>query len=390
MVSTPLRQDGRVTNTELFFDLVYVFAVTQLSHALFADPGQWFQVTVLLAMVWQVWVYTTWMTNYLDPDRTLTRITLIWLMFGSLVLAASIPHAFDTRGWVIAIAYVVMQVGRGGFIVWALRGEVLQLAFVRITAWCALGAVPILLGAVAHGHVREGLWLLGVAVELGGAAIGFHVPGIGRSTTNDWTIDGGHFAERCQAFVLIALGESVVVTGTQLSGLHETTAGAVTAFVFAFLGAVGLWWIYFDRAADDSAELIASSDDPGRLGRNAFHWVHPLIVGGIIVTATADEFVIEDPSGHGDLTLAWLVLGGVALFLAGHAVFKAILWRTVSWPRVIGVIVLLACLPLGPHVAPLVLGVIDLVVVLGVILADRVLHPTGGYAAPHEPADAGT
>jgi low temperature requirement protein LtrA len=387
MVSTSLRQHSRVTNTELFYDLVYVFAVTQLSHVLVTHPESWFQTAVLLAMVWQIWVYTTWMTNYLDPDRTAMRIALLGLMFASLVLAASIPDAFGSRGWVIAIAYVVMQVGRGLFIIWALRGEVLQLAFVRITAWCALGAVPILLGAVAHGHVREGLWLLGVAVELGGAAIGFHVPGIGRSATNDWTIDGGHFAERCQAFVLIALGESVVVTGARLSALHATAASDVAAFVLAFLGVVGLWWIYFDRAAEDSAEVIAASDDPGRLGRNAFHWVHPLIVGGIIVSAAADEVVIGEPTEHGTMTTSWLVLGGVALFLAGHAVFKAILWRTLSWPRIVGVVVLLACLPLGPHVAPLLLGLIDLVVVLGVIVADRMLHPSDRYAAPHEPAD---
>lgn len=375
MTTTRMRRDGRVTNTELFFDLVYVFAVTQLSHTLFAHPEHWFQVAVLLGMVWQVWVYTTWMTNYLDPDRPLTRLTLIWLMFGSLVLAASIPQAFETRGWVIAIVYVVMQIGRGCYGIWALRGEALQLAFIRFTVWCGFAAVPVLLGAAVHGHAREGLWLLGVAIELGGAAIGFYLPRIGRSTTDEWTIDGGHFAERCQAFVLIALGESIVVTGTQLSGLHETTAAAVTAFVLAFLGVVGLWWIYFDRSAEDSAEVIASSDDPGRLGRSAFHWVHPLIVAGIIVAATADEVVIEHPTGHGDLTTAWLVLGGVALFLAGHAVFKAILWHTVSWQRVIGAAVLLACLPVGPHVAPLVLGVIDLVVVLGVIVTDRVQHP---------------
>ena len=100
--------------------------------------------------------------------------------------------------------------------------------------------------------------------------------------------------------------------------------------------------------------------------------------------------MIEHPTERGDLTTAWLVLGGVALFLPGHAIFKAVLWRTVSWPRVIAVVVLLACVPLGPHVAPLVLGGIDLAVVLGVIVADRVLHPASNYARDHEPADART
>jgi low temperature requirement protein LtrA len=360
---------------ELFFDLVYVFAVTQLSHLLFTHPGEWFQVAVLLVMVWQVWVYTTWMTNYLDPNSTEMRLALVALMLISIVLAASIPHAFDSRGWAIAIAYVVAQVGRSLYCVWAFRGEQLQIAFVRITAWCALGAVAILLGATAHGHAREALWLSGVAVELVGAAVGFHVPGIGRSTTVEWTIDGGHFAERCQAFVLIALGESVVVVGGRLAALADPTGDEITAFGLAFLGVVALWWIYFDRSAEDSAEVIRASDDPGRLGRSAFHWVHPLIVAGIIVSATADDVVIEHPSDYGDLTTAWLVLGGVALFLAGHAIFKAILWRTVSWPRVVGVVVLLACVPLGPHVSPLTLAIIDLVVVGVIAVIDRVQHP---------------
>lgn len=378
MTATRLRRHGRVTNLELFFDLVYVFAVTQLSHLLLTHPGHWFQVAVVLAMVWQVWVYTTWMTNYLDPNTTAMRLALIALMLVSLVLAASIPQAFGSRGWAIAIAYVVAQVGRSLYCVWAFRGERLQFAFVRITAWCVLGAVAILLGATVHGHAREVLWLVGVAVELFGAAVGFHVPGIGRSTTAEWTIDGGHFAERCQAFVLIALGESVVVIGARLSALTDPTGGEIIAFVLAFFGVVALWWIYFDRHAEDSAEVIRTSDDPGRLGRSAFHWVHPLIVAGIIVSATADEVVIEHPTEHGDLTTAWLVLGGVALFLAGHAIFKAILWRIVSWQRLIGILVLLGCIPLGPHVAPLTLGIIDLAVIVGVAVTDRVQHPLPG------------
>jgi low temperature requirement protein LtrA len=121
--------------------------------------------------------------------------------------------------------------------------------------------------------------------------------------------------------------------------------------------------------------VIAASADPGRLARNAFHWVHPVIIGAVIVSAAADEIVLAHPSTRGHLSTAWLVLGGVALYLAGHALFKAVIWKLVSWPRVIGAAVCLALFALAPHVSALALSTATLVVVVGVAIADRVLHP---------------
>jgi low temperature requirement protein LtrA len=373
--------DVRVTQIELFYDLVYVFAVTQLAHLLYEHrtlDGA-VQTLVLLAMVWQIWVYTAWMTNYLDPNRASTRLALVALMLASLVMSAALPFAFEHRGTLVAIMYVAMQVGRTVYIVWALRGEALQATFWRAMAWSTAAAVPMLLGSVAEDHVREGLWALAVLIELVGAAIGFATPGLGRSATTDWTIDGGHFAERCQAFVLIALGESIVVTGATLTGLvaeHQELVRYV-AFALAFLGSVALWWVYFDRAAEDSSRMIASSSDPGKIARNAFHWVHPAIVAGIIAGAAADEILLHDPNHHPDAAEAWLLLGGVALFLAGHAVFKAVVWRVASWPRIAAVLVLLVLVPVATHVPAIATGIADLVIVIAVALADRYVLPAG-------------
>src|SRR5439155_1562890 len=119
--------------------------------------------------------------------------------------------------------------------------------------------------------------------------------GLGRSRTSDWTIEGGHFAERCQAFILIALGESIVIIGATLTDVKPVTAASVTSFVVAFAGSVALWWLYFDQSAGAAAEMIARSDDPGRLGRSAYHLIHPVMVAGIIVCAAADEKVLADP-----------------------------------------------------------------------------------------------
>lgn len=366
----------QVTNVELFFDLVYVFAVTQLSHLLVQHPSGPGAVhaAVLLAMVWQQWVYTTWAVNYVDPNRAPARIMLLAVMLGSLVLAACIPEAFTDRGMLVAITYVVLHLGRCLFLIAALRGERLQIVFVRILPWTVLSCTVLLLGVAEHGYWRALLWAISVVIDLVGAGLGFYVPRLGRSATTDWTISGSHFAERCQAFVLIALGESVVVLGT-LVPLHSPTGHAIVAFGTAFVGVVALWWVYFDRAAEDSAHVIESSADPGRLARNAFHWVHPLIIGGIIVIAAADEKVLDEPAAQVATSTAWLTVGGAALFLGGHAIFKAVVWRTVSWPRIVAVAVLLALAALAGQVSAMTLGLGTLAVIVAVAIADRLTHP---------------
>jgi len=297
---------------------------------------------------------------------------LLVLMLGSLVLAAELPDAFHDRGVVVAAVYVSMQLGRCLFVIWALRGEQLQRTFWRILPWSSATGTLVLVGAATHGHVREALWALSVCIDLIAAGQGFFVPGLGRSQTADWTISGAHFAERCQAFVLIALGESIVVIGSRLYGFGSSPDSAqLAAFSCAFAANVALWWIYFDRSAEDSAAKIEESRDPGRLARDAFHWVHPAIVAGVIVGAAADEKLLDDPHAHGVMTTAWLLLGGAALYLAGHALFKAIVWRRISWQRVAGVVVLLLLLTLAPHVSSLVIAFCALAVVVAVAVADR-------------------
>jgi low temperature requirement protein LtrA len=382
----------RVTNIELFFDLVYVFAVTQLSHYLLhhATVTGALQAGLLLAMVWLVWSYTTWVTNWLDPDLMAVRLLLVALMLISLAMSASLPRAFEDLGLWIGGAYAVQQIGRTVFMVIALRGHPLEANFRRILAWCAASSALAVAGGVAHGHARVLLWLGSVCIDLLGGVAGFWTPGLGRSRTSDWTIEGGHFAERCQAFILIALGESIVIIGTTLSGV-KVTAATVTSFAVAFAGAVALWWLYFDQSAEAAAEKIARSDDPGRLGRSAYHLIHPVMVAGIIVCAAADEQVLSDPDQAASTAAAWMVLGGPALFLAGHAAFKFVVWRVLSWPRLAG-IAALGLLALTARAIPaLALGAGVAGVVVAVAIADRlpwIPHPDDAPPAsgPGHPA----
>jgi low temperature requirement protein LtrA len=377
-----LRSDetrDRVTNVELFFDLVYVFAVTRLSALLLEDVSVRgaLETAVVLAMVWQIWVYTTWAVNYLDPDKLPTRVMLLVAMLASLLLASGIPQAYGDLGGLVAGVYVTTQLARPLYVIWALRGDRLQMVFVRILPWSAVSSVLLVLGAMASEDWRATLWAAGIAIDLVAADFGFWVPGIGRSQTTDWTISGAHFAERCQAFVLIALGESLVVIGG-LTRLAHADLRDVAAVVLAFAGTVALWWIYFDRHAEDSAARIQASDDPGRIARDAFHWVHVLMIGGIIVAAAADEFLVVDPGRDAHRPIQWLVLGGTALFLGAHALFKAVVWRVASWPRIVAVAVLLALVPLGPQMTVLGLSAVTLAVVIVVAITDRILHPVPG------------
>ncbi|MHB1057474.1 MAG: low temperature requirement protein A [Rhodanobacter sp.] len=313
-----------VTNIELFFDLVFVYAVTQLSHTLLHElnPVGAFQVLLLLLAVWWVWVFTSWVTNWLDPERPLVRLLLLALMLAGLLLSIALPRAFGEDGRLFACAYVFMQMGRTVFMLWALgdNAPANTRNFRRIAVWfAASGALWLLGGWLAAWRVP--LWIAALAVEYAGPALAFAVPGMGRSSTTDWNIDGGHLAERCSLFVIIALGESVLVTGSSFADALRQPP-ALLAFVAAFAGSVAMWWIYFDLGAERGSRAIRQSADPGRTARVAYTYLHLPIVAGIIISAVADELTLREAGHAVDAVSGAVLLGGPALYLLGNAWFK--------------------------------------------------------------------
>lgn len=318
-------QHSRVTNAELFFDLVFVFAVTQLSHMLLGrfTPLGAVQVTLLFLAVWWVWVYTTWVTNWLDPELTPVRILLFMLMLGGLVLSTSIPTAFEGRGLWFAAAYALMQVGRTLF--WLLatpsHRTLVRHNAVRILTWLCCSAVFWILGGFAEGPARLWLWIVALGIEYVAPAARFWTPGLGFSSIEAWTVEGGHMAERCAGFIIIALGEAIVVNGATVADLIWTPE-IVAAFLTALVGSIAMWWIYFHRGAEAGSAMISRSAESGRVARLAYTYLHMPIVGGIILAAVADELVLKHPNGHSDLRTIVSAIGGPLLFLFGTILFK--------------------------------------------------------------------
>jgi low temperature requirement protein LtrA len=329
---------------ELFFDLVFVFAVTQLSHTLLAELtlANLIRVTMLFMAVWWVWMYTAWTTNWLDPERLPVRVCLFALTIAGLFLSVSIPHSFAERGIVFAGAYASMQIGRTLFVLWAVRRAPGRLAnnFQRIAVWLTLSGTCWISGGFAEPGVRLAWWTLALGIELIGPWALFWVPGLGRSSVTDWNVDGGHMAERCALFVIIALGESLLVTGATFAEL-TWDAPTLIAFFSAVLGSILMWWLYFDTGAERAQHRMVHAGDPGRTARSAYTYVHIVIVAGIIVCAVADEVVLMHPL-HGTDAALLTILGGPACYLIGAAWFK---WltndrRTPPLSHMIGIVLL--------------------------------------------------
>jgi low temperature requirement protein LtrA len=354
-------QPSRVTYAELFFDLVFVFAVTQISHFLlghFTALGA-LQTTLLFLAVWWVWVYTTWITNWLNPEKTPVRLLLFLLMLGGLVLSMSIPQAFEARGLWFALAYAAMQVGRTAF--WLLVTPPARVAIrwnaLRILIWLSASAVFWILGGFAAGERRLEFWGMALAVEYISPVARFWIPKYGASSVEDWYVEGGHMSERCAGFIIIALGESIVVSGATFADLAWTTEN-IAAFVSAFVASVAMWGIYFNRGAEAGSELISKSADSGRVARSAYTYLHMPIVAGIILSAVADEIVLTHPLGHTELKTALTAIGGPLVFLVGTILFKLDIRGFLQLSHGIGIIALAALGWFATGLSPLALSVV--------------------------------
>lgn len=376
-------QHARVTYAELLFDLVFVFAVTQVSHTLldrFTPLGA-LQTTLLFLAVWWVWVYTSWITNWLNPELTPVRVLLFLLMLGGLVLSTSIPKAFESRGLWFAAAYAAMQVGRTLFWLASIppSRSLGRMNAIRILAWLSASAIFWIAGGFAEGHLRLILWAVALAIEYVSPAVRFWIPKYGASSVADWVVEGGHMAERCAGFIIIALGESIVVTGATFADLAWTLE-TISAFVSAFIGAIAMWWIYFHKGAEAGSEQISRSSEPGRLARLAYTYLHLPIVAGIILSAVADELVLTHPADHSDLKTVLSAIGGPLLFLIGTILFKHTFRRFLQLSHGVGIVALCALAWFASGLSSLMLSLLTTAIMIIVAVWESISLSSGAQS----------
>lgn len=349
--------ESSVGFVELFFDLVYVFAVTQLAHYLLGNITFMGAVQTLLLWfaVWLGWQYTNWVTNWFNPESIPIRLWLFVNMLLGLVMAVVIPTAFEAGALIFACAYVGIQVGRTIFVLFLLgKDNKLTPNFRRIFAWLLVSACFWIAGALVEEY-RLLLWIIAVSCEYFSPMIGFRIPGLGVSKTTDWTINGEHLAERCQLLIIVALGESILVSGATIAHAEHVSTATYLAFLVAFVGSLTMWWIYFDTSSKDGSHVITTSDDPGRIGAY-FHYVHIIIIAGLIVTAVSSDLLIAHPENKVKLKYALVIAGGPAIYLIGNAIYKKVVYGRFPLSHLIGLFCLIISALVASQFNILILG----------------------------------
>jgi low temperature requirement protein LtrA len=388
-------EDQRATSLELFYDLVFVFAITQISHLLL-EHLTWEgvgQSLVALLAVWWSWNYTTWVTNELDPESIVVRLLLIGLMLASLLMAIAIPEAFGDRALLFAGAYVAIQVGRHLFLTFAAadRGTIERERAGAILVWFVAAGVLWIAGGLADGTARTLLWIAALLVDYSAPLVTYWIPGRRHLAGESWTVQVSHFAERFQLFIIIALGESIVITGATTSQL-DLDAPRLAAFAVAFLGSAAMWWLYFNYVARIAERRLAlAGRERTTLARDGYTYLHVVMVAGVIVAAVGDELVIAHPTEELPAREVAAVVAGPAIYLLAHVLFRLRMAGSISWKRLGGAVACVAAGALGGAVSALVLATLVTAILIAVIASEQVSgarRRARGEATPMEALEA--
>jgi low temperature requirement protein LtrA len=343
-----MREDERVTSLELFFDLVFVLALTQCTTLITAHGG-WeglLQGVLVLGMLWWSWVGYSWLTSVVDPEEGLVRLAMFIAMAAFLVAALSVPGAFGADALVFALAYAVVRIAHIMLFVLASREDpALRHSVLGLAVSTAIGSGLLIAASFAGDGVQLAIWGVALVLDAGGPLV---------IDMSGWRLVPGHFAERHGAVVIIALGESIVAIGV---GAHERIdAGIVTAAVLGLVTAACLWWAYFDVTAIVGEEMLARAEpgaEQNRVARDAYSYLHFPMVAGIALLAVGVKQTVADAGAHLALVSAFALTGGAALFLLAQFAFRLRLRGTYGVRRAIVALAVLALLPLHSQLSAL-------------------------------------
>ncbi|MEV6299696.1 low temperature requirement protein A [Actinoplanes sp. NPDC051861] len=344
--------EKRVTWAELFFDVVFVFAVTQVSHLLH-DDHSWAgvgQALIVFVPVYWTWVGTSVHANTHDVDNPLDRIGVFGIGLASLFMALALPYAYDDRGALLGAAY------------WGARLILAALVFrgwrnipINTFSVSAVLTGPLMLaGGLVDGPARIVLWTLAAAIDL-------LTPRLVRRRLAMIKFEPHHLPERFGLFQIIALGEAVVAVGGVAAG-ESLTSARLLAVAASFALACGLWWVYFSYAADGIRHALETAEVQTDVIRTVLAYGHLFFIGGVIAVAVGLAEVVSHPGEHLHTDSAALLFGGTALYLGTFGYTRWRMFRVPGWGRVIAAVVALALMPLGV-LLPAVVALLVLVLV---------------------------
>jgi low temperature requirement protein LtrA len=356
-----MRQTERVTPLELFFDLVFVLAITQCT-ALMADQPTWEGLVkgmLVLAVLWWAWVGYSWLTSVVDPEEGSIRIAVFAAMAGLLIVALCVPRAFDDLALTFAIAYGVVRGGQVALLWISARGDP---SFRRSTAGLAIGTAIgtglLALASLFDGAAQGALWALAIALDLGEPYV-FGAEG--------WKLEPGHFAERHGLIMIIALGESIVAIG--IGANLELGTGMVAAAVVGIALISVMWWLYFDVVAIVAARRLAEAEvgrEQNEMARDSYSYLHFPMIAGVILVALGLKKTLEKTGDPLEIEIAVALAGGFALYLLGHVMFRLRNVHTLSRQRLLAAALSLALIPLAIEIPAL--ATLGIATALGIAL----------------------
>jgi low temperature requirement protein LtrA len=337
-------EERRTSPVELLWDLVFVFAVTQVAALLSSDIG-WARLgesMLVLALVWWAWSAFVWAANAETTESPTLRLVLLLATVFIFITGLAVPGAFGREATLFAATYAVVRLLHLALYAHESRqGNASWTAIAGFTVTVLIGMALLIVGSFFHGTVRAVLWTAAVAIDYAGPAwlTRERLRGLQRVAV-------AHFAERYSLFIIICLGESIVAIG--LGASHQKLdAAEVAAVALALLGTVGLWWTYFDRFAAIAEARLREHDDPVLAAADSYSYLHLLLVAGIIIFAAGAKFVVRGATDPLDDAPRLALCGGVALYLVGHVAFRLRMVGTVGYEKVAVAGALLVLFALG-------------------------------------------
>jgi low temperature requirement protein LtrA len=358
--------EERVTPLELFFDLIFVFAITQVTGLVVEDPT-WAGLVkglVVLAVLWWAWAAYAWLTNTINPEEGAVRIAMFAAMGAMLIASLAVPDVFGDDAFLFACAYAFVRISHLVLYAIAGRGDRDLLAAVaRLGVGTAVGVGLLFVAAALDGRVQVAVWGLALALDLLGAYVG---------GGKGWRLSAGHFAERHALIVIIALGESIIALGVGAS--HELDAGVIVAALLGLAIAAAMWWLYFDVVAIVAERKLRETTGNAQLAmaRDSYSYLHLPMVAGIIVFAVGVKKTLGDVGEPLELVPAVALCGGVALYLLAHILFRLRNVGSLNRQRLVVSAGLLALIPLGVELAALVTLTLVAVLCVGLIAYEAI------------------